>query len=296
MKKLLAIILLITCYAAEGQIQTPAPSPAGTVSSVVGLTDVKVTYSRPKLKGRKIFGAGSDFLQPYGQIWRTGANNGTVVSFSDDVKVEGKDIKKGDYLVFTIPGETEWTVMFYSDVNAGALNNDNYDKSKEVGRWAVKPTKLAEKVETFTINISDISDNNTGAKLEFAWENTSVKLAFTVDYDSKVMKAIEAGTKVSPGNYVAAARYYFDNGKDLKQALEWMTLGIDNGNKEAFWNIHTKAKIQSALGDKKGALVSAQRSLELAKASKDGDFGYTKLNEDLIKQLNEEIAKAPKKK
>lgn len=296
MKKLIVIVLLISCFVAEGQIQTPAPSSAGTVTSVVGLTDVKVTYSRPKLKGRKIFGAGTDYLQPFGQIWRTGANNGTVVSFSDDVKVEGTDIKKGEYLVFTIPGESEWTVMFYSDVNAGALNNDNYDKSKETARWTVKPAKLAEKVETFTINISDIADNSTGAKLEFTWENTSVKLGFTVDYDSKVMKAIDAGTKVSPGNYIAAARYYFDNGKDLNKALEWITLGIDNGNKEAFWNIHTKARIQSAVGDKKGALATAQRSLELAKANKDGDFGYTKMNEDLIKQLNEEIAKAPKKK
>jgi hypothetical protein len=295
MKKVLTLLLLVICLAAEAQIQTPQPSPAASVTTVVGLTDVKVTYSRPKLKGRKIFGAGSDFLQPYGQIWRTGANNGTVISFSDDVKVDGKDIKKGEYLVFTIPGETEWTVMFYSDVNAGGLNNDNYDKTKEVGRWTVKPEKLAEKVETFTINISDLADNSGEAKLQLAWENTSVKLAFTADYDAKVMKAIEAGTKVSPGNYIAAARYYFDNGKDVKKALEWMTLGIENGNKSAFWNIHTKAKMQDALGDKTGALATAQASLALATKAED-DFGYKKLNEDLIKKLNEDIAKMPKKK
>jgi hypothetical protein len=296
MKKLLAIVLVICCYVAEAQIQTPAPSPGSTVTAVVGLTEVKVNYSRPKLKGRKIFGAGADYLQPYGQIWRTGANNGTFVSFSDAVKINGTDIKKGEYLVFTIPAESDWTVMFYSDLEAGALNNDNYDKTKEVARWTVKGTKLTEKVETLTINISDIADNNSGAKLEFAWENTSVKLPFTVDYDAKVMSAIETGTKVSPGNYITAARYYFDNGKDLNKALEWITLGIENGDKGAFWNIHTKAKIQSALGDKKGALVTAQKSLDLAVAYKDGDFGYKKLNEDLIKSLNEEIAKAPKKK
>ncbi len=284
MKKLFTLLFVACSLATLAQIQTPQPSPAGSVSSVVGLTDVKVTYSRPKLKGRKIFGAGSDFLQPYGQIWRTGANNGTVVSFSDDVKVEGKDIKKGEYLIFTIPGE-EWTVMFYSDPKAGALNETNYDKSKETARWTVKPEKLAEKVETFTINISDIADNNSGAKLQFAWENTSVKLGFTVDYDSKVMKSIEAGTKVNPGNYVAAANYYFENGKDLNKALEWINLGISGGNPDAFWNIHTKAKIQKALGDKKGALETAQLSLTKAKASKDGDFGYIKLNEELIKTL-----------
>jgi Protein of unknown function (DUF2911). len=285
MKKFLTLLLAVCSLAATAQIQTPQPSSAATVSSVVGLTDVKVTYSRPKLKGRKIFGAGSDFLQPYGQIWRTGANNGTVVSFSDDVKVEGKDIKKGEYLVFSIPGEAEWTVMFYSDVTAGALNETNYDKSKETARFTVKPEKLTEKVETFTINITDITDNSTGAKLQLAWENTSVKVGFTVDYDAKVMKSIEASTKVNPNNYVAAATYYFENGKDLNKALEWINLGISTGNQEAFWNIHTKAKIQKALGDKKGAIETATLSLTKAKASKNGDFGYIKLNEELIKSL-----------
>lgn len=294
MKKLLTIILLAVCLVAEAQITTPSPSPTATASTVVGLTDVKISYSRPKMKGRKIFGAGADFLTPYGEIWRTGANNGTVISFSDDVKLEGTDVKKGEYLVFTIPGETDWTVMLYSDVNAGALNSSNYDKTKEVARVIVKSEKLTEKVETFTINISDITDNNTSAKIQFAWENTSVKVALTVDYDSKVMKAIDAGTKVSPGNYTAAANYYFNNGKDLKKALEWMTIGIETGNKEAFWNIHTKAKIQDALGDKKGALATAQQSLNLAKNNKDGDFGYTKLNEDLIKKLNGELAATAK--
>ena len=297
MKKLLTILLLAVCVVAEAQITTPMPSPTATVSTVVGLTDVKVAYSRPKMKGRKIYGTGAGFLVPFGEIWRTGANNGTVITFGDDVKVEGTDVKKGDYLVFTIPGESEWTVMFYSDVNAGALTSANYDKTKEVARFTAKSEKLSEKVETFTINISDVADNNTGCKIQFAWENTSVKFAVGTDYDSKVMKAIDAGTKVSPGNYVAAARYYFDNGKDLNKALEWMTLGINNGNKEAFWNIHTKAKIQDALGDKKGALATAQQSLDLAKKNKDGDFGYVKQNEDLIKKINEELAaKAPKKK
>jgi hypothetical protein len=294
MKKLFTIILLAGCFAAEAQIVTPLPSPNATVSTTIGLTDVKISYARPKMKGRKIFGAGGDFLVPFGEIWRTGANNGTVISFSDDVKVEGTDIKKGEYLVFTIPGESEWTVMLYSDTQAGALNNANYDKTKEVARFTAKPEKLTEKVETFTINLSDISDNNTSAKIQFAWDNTSVKVAMTADYDSKVMKAIEAGTKVSPANYVASARYYFDNGKDLKKALEWMTIGIEAGNKEAFWNIHTKAKIQDALGDKKGALATAQQSLELAKKNKDGDFGYTKLNEELIKKLNEDLAASAK--
>lgn len=294
MKKLLTIVLLAVCLMAEAQIQTPAASSAGTVTSVVGLTDVMVTYSRPKMKGRKIFGAGAEFLVPFGEIWRTGANQGTVISFSDDVKVEGVDVKKGEYLLLTIPGASEWTVILYSDITMGG-NTANYKQEKDAARFTVKSEKLTEKVETFTINISDIADNNSGAKVQLAWENTSVKFGIAVDYDTKVMKSIETGTKVSPGNYIAAANYYFDNGKDLNKALEWMTLGINTGNQSAFWNIHTKAKIQNALGDKKGALATAQQSLDLAKKA-ESDFGYIKLNEDMIKKLNEEIAAMPKKK
>jgi len=122
-----------------------------------------------------------------------------------------------------------------------------------------------------------------------------VKFGITVEYDSKVMKAIEAGTRVSPGNYIAAANYYFDNGKDLKKALEWITIGIETGNQNAFWNIHTKAKIQHALGDYAGALATAQQSLDKAKAAP-SDFGYVKLNEDLMAKISTEMPKTPAKK
>ncbi|MBX2945379.1 MAG: DUF2911 domain-containing protein [Cyclobacteriaceae bacterium] len=294
MKKVLPLLLVVACLAVEAQIQTPAASPAATVSTVVGLTDVKVTYARPKMKGRKIYGSGSDFLVPYGELWRTGANQGTVISFSDDVKVDGKDVKKGDYLLLTIPGASEWTVILYSDVAMGG-NTAAYDKSKDAARFTVKPERLSERIETFTVNITDVSDDNTKANIQVAWENTSVKFGITVDYDAKVMKAIEAGTKVNPGNYIAAANYYFETGKDLKKALEWITIGIDTGNPNAFWNIHTKAKIQHALGDYKGALATAQLSMDKAKAAP-SDFGYVKLNEDLIAKINAEMPKTPAKK
>jgi len=282
MKKVLMLILLAVSILAEAQIQTPSASSAATVSSVIGLTDVKITYSRPKTKGRKIFGTAADVLVPNGQIWRTGANSGTIINFSDDVKVEGVDVKKGEYLLFTTPGATEWTVMLYNDLSIGG-NTAGYDKTKEAARFNVKPEKLTEKVETFTIGISDIADNNTSGKIQISWENTSVKFGVAVEFDSKVMKDIEAKTKVSAGAYTTAANYYFENGKDLNKALEWINLGIA-ANPNAFWNIHTKAKIQKALGDKKGAMATAQQSIDLAKKA-ESDFGYVKLNEELMKTL-----------
>ena len=294
MKKMLTLLLLVVFVAAEAQIQTPAASPAASVSTTVGLTDVKINYSRPKMKGRKIFGEGGDFLVPYGQLWRTGANAGTVITFSDDVTVGDKNLKKGDYLLLTIPGASEWTVILYSDPSMGG-NTAAYDQSKDAVRLTAKPAKLTDRVETFTVNITDISDDNTKANIEVAWENTSVKFGITIDYDSKVMKAIEAGTRVSPNNYIAAANYYFENGKDLKKALEWITIGIETGNQNAFWNIHTKAKIQHALGDYAGALATAQQSRDKAKAAP-SDFGYVKLNEDLMAKISAEMPKTPAKK
>jgi hypothetical protein len=284
MKKFLVIVLMAASIFAEAQIQTPAASSAATVSSVVGLTDIKIEYSRPKAKGRKIFGEGADFLTPYGAIWRTGANNGTRITFSDDVKVEGNAVPKGTYLLFTWPSATEWTVSLYKDLELGG-NTAGYDMAKEQVRFKVKSEKLAEKVETFTMAITDIADDNTGAKIQISWENTSVKFAVGVEFDAKVMKAIEANTKVNPANLMAAARYYFDAKKDLKQALAWVNEYFADGkNGDQFWNIHFKAQLQKALGDKAGAAATAQKSLELAKKAP-SDFGYIKQNEDLLKSL-----------
>ncbi len=281
MKKFLVILLAAISIFAEAQIQTPAPSSAATVTTVVGLTDVKIEYSRPKAKGRKIFGEGKDFLIPFGQIWRTGANSGTKISFSDDVKVEGNVVPKGDYLLFSWPGATEWTIALYKDLTIGG-NTSAYDKTKEQANFKVKADKLTEKVETFTMGISDIADNNTSAKIQISWENTSVKFTVAVDFDAKVMKSIEAGTKVSPNAYSAAANYYFENGKDLKKALEWITLACD-ANPNAYWNLLTKAKIQKALGDKAGALATS--GLSRAAAEKEKNADYVKMNDELVKSL-----------
>lgn len=281
-KSFFVVVIAAMSLMAEAQVQTPAASPAGTVSTVVGLTDIKIDYSRPRAKGRKIFGeAAAGALVPNGSIWRTGANSGTKITFSDDVKVEGIAVPKGEYLIFTWPGATEWTVSLYKDIALGG-NTQEYDKSKEAANFKVKAEKLTEKVETLTINIGDISDDSKNAKVQIAWENTSVKFGVAVDYDAKVMKSIEASTKVNPGNYFQAAVYYLENGKDLKKALEWINLAAD-ANPQAYWILHQKAKIQNALGDKKGAMESATASLNLAKEAKNRD--YENMNQELMKKL-----------
>jgi hypothetical protein len=175
-KTLLVVAMAVLCMAAEAQ--TPAASPAGSVSSTIGLTDVKIEYFRPRLKGRTIFGE-KDVMHPYGTIWRTGANSGTKISFSDDVKVEGVNIPKGEYLIFTWPGATEWTVSLYKDLSIGGYT-DKYDKSKEAANFKVKSEKLAKKVETFTISIDDLAADNKSGKVTLAWENTAVPIRLSV--------------------------------------------------------------------------------------------------------------------
>lgn len=282
MKKFLLIITLaLGTLLVHAQVQTPAASPAGSVFTVVGLTDVKIDYSRPRARGRKIFGSDASSLVLYGNIWRTGANNGSKISFSDDVKVEGIAVPKGEYLILTWPGESAWTVSLYKDVSMGGSTGD-YDPAKDAAKFTVKPAKLAEKVETLTFAIGDISDDSKSAKVQIAWENTSVKFTISTDYETKVMKSIETATKVDPGNYFQAAVYYLENGKDLKQALEWVNKAAE-GMSSPFWVLHQKAKIQKGLGDKAGAIATATASLESAKKAQNRD--YQVMNEELIKSL-----------
>ena len=173
MKNVLMIVLMAVGLVANAQVTTPQASPAGSVSAVVGLTDVKVDYARPSAKGRVIFGDAANVIVPYGKIWRTGANAGTKVTFSDDVKVEGIAVPKGEYLIFTWPGAMEWTVSIYKDIKLGG-STDKYDKTQEAANFKVKSEKLTEKVETLTINIGEIAADSKTAKVQIAWENTSV--------------------------------------------------------------------------------------------------------------------------
>lgn len=281
MKKTLLIgAMAFVFFVSEAQIQTPSASPAGSVSSTIGLTEVKIDYFRPRLKGRKIFGE-KDVMYPHGTIWRTGANSGTKISFSTDVKVENINVPKGEYLILTWPGAGEWTVALNKDVSLGG-NTAGYDPSKDAAKFKVKTKKLSEKVETFTISIDDIAADNKSGKVTLAWENTAVPINVSVDYDEQVMKSIEASTKVNPGNYFQAATYYLENGKDLNKALEWVNLALES-NPTAFWMLHQKAKIQKALGDKKGAIETATASLNSAKKADNRD--YQAMNQELINSM-----------
>jgi DUF2911 family protein len=285
--KLILFIFFFSAFEmASAQINMPAASSAGKVYAKVGLTDVNIEYSRPKMKGRKIFGEGEDYLLPYGNMWRTGANAGSILTTDKDLTVEGGNLPAGEYMIITVPGKDAWKVIFYKDKGIGG-DMSKYKKEDEQLSVSVKPGKLTETVHTMTFNIADISEDNTTASIELAWENTSVKVGIKTDIDDEIMAEIAKKTKVNPANYAAAANYYFNTDRDLDQAIEWMTMAIE-ANPKAFWNIHTKAQMLAKKGDKssiKEAIATAEASMAAAKAA-GSDFGYVKRNEDLIAKLS----------
>lgn len=271
---------LLLTSAAQAQISTPQASPKSTVQQRVGLTDVTVTYYRPSLKGRVAFGdSTSKAIVPFGQRWRTGANATTSIKFSDDVTVEGKKVPAGEYGIYTVPGKASWVVVLSKNTKQGA-DVKGFKDADDVARFTVKPTKLPAKLETFTVGFSDLTPAT--ASVDMMWETTGVKFKVVSDVESKVMAQIDEkvvkNATPAPGDLAAAAVYYYDNNKDLKQALAWMQKANEKDPK--FWNVHTEAKIRLKMQDYKGATAAAEQSKKLATEAKNTD--YVKMNEMLM--------------
>lgn len=267
-----AALLSLFTLTASAQLKVPAPSPTQTLEQNFALSTIKIEYSRPSAKGRVVFGD----LVPFGKIWRTGANAATKVTFGEDVKVEGSALAAGTYALYTIPNKDSWEVMFYNDLKLGG-NVADYKPANEVLRVKVKPSAYPAKVETFTMNVADIT--SSAANIELLWENTRVAINVVADIDSKIMKNIETSLAADSRPYFQAAGYYYDNNKDLNKALEWANKAIEQ-NPKAFYMVHLKAKIQVKLKDYKGAIATAEQSIALAKEAKNDD--YVAMNEKLI--------------
>ncbi len=253
-------------------LKVPAPSPAQTIKQAFALSEITIDYSRPSAKGRVIYGD----LVPFGKIWRTGANNATKITFGEDVKVEGLDVKAGTYAIYTIPNKDSWEIMLYKDLTLGG-DVAAYKKENELLRFVVKPGALNDKVETFAINVCDMTSST--ANIELIWEKTKVSFKVSADIDSKIMKAIDANVIKDNKPYYQAARYYYDTDKDLIQAGLWADKAME-ANPKAYWIVLLKAKIQLKAGDKKGAAVTAQQVITLAKEDKNED--YVKMGQEVI--------------
>ncbi len=278
LKNLVVAAFLLASAAAQAQLTTPQPSPTATIIQKVGLTDVSVTYSRPGAKERVVFGE----VVPYGKIWRTGANKATAITFSTEVTFGGTDVKAGTYSLFTIPGKDEWIVILNS--NTELWGAGGYEEAKDVARITIKPTVIQDKVETLTLDFSHLEGDQ--GFLNVRWENINVTVPIKTPANSAVEKQIKEMLLDGPsaGTYSSAARFYLENDKDMTQALAWIDAAIEKRT-DAFWYVHQRAKILQKMGKVNDAMAAAEKSMQMAKENKDGDFGYIANNEKLIKEL-----------
>lgn len=278
MRKIIVMLALVVAnFVVEAQVKTPQSSPSAKVEQVVGLTTVQVEYSRPSAKGRTVYGD----LVPFGKMWRTGANANTTISFTEDVKVGGKDLKKGKYALYTTPKADSWDVIFYTDTNNWGLP-ETWNESNVALKITVKPETLTKSVESLSIFFNNLT-NDSGV-IELAWERTMIAIPFTVPTQETALKSIEktlAGP--SAGDYFSAAQYYYQTNSDMTKALSWVNSAISNSPKDRdvpFWYLRLKSLIQAKNGDKKGAIATAKESLALSVKAGNGD--YEKMNKDSI--------------
>jgi hypothetical protein len=266
---------LLTLMVADAQpIKTPAPSPTQTIKQEFGISTVELTYSRPNIKGRKVFGD----LVPYGKLWRTGANAATRIKFADDVKIGGTDVKAGDYVLYTVPTENEWEIVLNKGISNWGI--DGYKQEEDVARVKVKPSKLNESQETFTMQFVNVKPSSTD--LQIIWDKTAVNVPISTDIDKKIMAQIDNAMNKDNRPYFQSAMYYMESGKDMNQALAWFDKAVEQ-NPTAYWIHHQRANALAKLGKKEDARAAANKSIELAKKANNDD--YVKLNEKLLTAL-----------
>jgi Protein of unknown function (DUF2911) len=265
MKKVLFIlsIVLTAAFTNAQTLTTPQPSPTQTIKQNFGVGSIELNYSRPAKKDRKVMGD----LVPFGKVWRTGANAATTLTFSDDVIIGGKEVKAGKYGLLTIPDAGKWTIIISKDATVNQPSN--YKVENDVVRVEANTMALPSVIENFTINFADITGSNCNVQL--MWENTAVQFAVTAGTDAKVMAQIDNLMNKDNKPYFNAASYYYDNGKDLKQALGWVNKALET-NKEAFWMYLLKARILKKTGDAVGSKAAATLCKEFATKAKNDDY------------------------
>lgn len=252
--------LVLPVVGASAQIEFPAASPRAQLQQTVGLTEIKVDYSRPSAKGRTIFGG----LVPYGEVWRTGANAATTLAFPRDVRLEGHEVPSGTYALYSIPGETEWTIILSN--NTELWGASGYDPTSDALRFVVKAEKLPRPVETFTIGFASLTDSR--ATIQLDWEAVRVPIRLETTDDARIRAALANGMPpvedASAGLLFNAASYYRNHGGDLEKAQVWID-AVAERRPEAFWILFEKAQIEAARGKVEESLATAQNALEKAR-------------------------------
>ena len=280
------ILILVVFYLSIGmlnaQIKIPNASPLSKVQQEIGLTQVTIEYSRPMLKGRKIFGA----VVPYGEIWRTGANAATTLEFESDLTLNGIPVPKGKYALYTLPGKKEWTVIL--SINTKLWGAGGYLKLNDFTRFTVQPETTESPIETFTIDLRNFTENS--AELVIEWEKTRLRIPIGLDTDSKVFKQIReqllsSNAQNKAADYYNAAMYYYTKKLNMNQALQWMQKAVTM-KPGAFWYQYFYAEMLAHEEQLEKAKKMALEAKEKAQISSTGDYGYIAKINLLLNQIN----------
>jgi len=280
-KTILFTGLFICSLIASAQITKPSLSPRIKTEQQVGLANVKLEYGQPNKQDRVIFGQ----LIPYGKVWRTGANSSTKISFDREVSLSGNKIPAGTYGLYSIPEKNEWTIIIHK--NEKLWGAGNYDANNDLLRFKVPVQKLENKLETLSIHFESFHAN--GGDLVINWEQTKIVIPLFVDSDAAIFqeineKVVNSKGEISAQTYFDAAQFYYHKDKELDQAALWFEKAIEL-RPTAFWFVYYRAELAYHLNDVKLAKSFVQKSLEMAKQSKAGDYGYIAKCQLLLEKL-----------
>jgi len=272
--RLLSLAFIFAFYYGFSQLKHPRSSPAATVSQTIGFTNISIEYSRPAVRGRKVFGNlpdGKKGLVPYGRIWRVGANESTKITVDNDILVLGNVLPKGTYALYAFPEENEWEVVFHKNTAHWGDGRNNYAPEEDAFRVKVKPNSKVGFQENFQISFDKITHD--GADMIWHWENTQVVLPILVDTKGMMKAQIEKALKPGPSaqTYYEIARYYVEQNINISEALNHLNKAIEIGG-DTYYFHRVKSLAEASLKDYKSAIVSAQKSLEIAESLGKDEF------------------------
>ena len=277
-KSIIFAVALIAFYIpVTAQVNMPAPSPTQTIIQDFGLGKIELTYSRPGIKGRQVFGQNSE-LVPLGKPWRTGANAATKIHFSDKVSVGGNQLDSGSYVIYTIPGKQQWDVVFSK--GTAYPGQEGFSTNDDLFHFKAPVVLHKENIETFTIQFTDLK--NESCNLRLKWANTDVIVPITTNIKERIRTEIETALKGDKPPYYQAANFYYDYDKNYTKALENINKATQESPK-AYFMFLQKARIQKAMGNKAGAKESAIKTIELAKEA--GNADYVNFGNKMLQQL-----------
>jgi len=279
MKKITLSLLFATAVltsASAQELKLPSLSPSAKLTQEFSTSNIEISYSRPSMRGRKIFGD----VVAYNDVWRTGANSATKLKFGEDVTVGGQEVKAGEYALYTIPGRDNWEIIL--NKGTGNWGQMGYDKKDDVARFLVKPQQLGNEVSTFTMNIANITFNT--CQIELMWEKTKVVIPVKANNQERLNAAIDKAINKPAIPYYQAASYYYETGGDMNKAMEYVNKALGQ-NPNAFWIYALKARIAQRQGDRETAIAAANQSMELAKGSA-FEAEYKRNNERIIKSFS----------